>query len=85
MVIDPRRSAVSSTLTCKKKKAGACKLLQTARVPNLIWKRARDRESFNGRRLAAQTDREFYGTSDRFPPTLQNPPNPRCPKRRGGR
>jgi hypothetical protein len=82
MVIGLRHSAVSSTLTCKKKKAVACKLLQT--VPNLIWKRARDREPFNGRCFATPTDREFYGTSDQFPPTLQNPPNPRCPGRRGG-
>lgn len=75
MLIGLRHSAVSST----------CKLLQTARVPNLIRKRAPDRESFKDWLFAAQTDREFYGTSDQFRPTLQNPTNARGPGRRGGR
>jgi hypothetical protein len=84
--------AVASGPTGAMKMVGLIALSDPARADSKpyeyrtsLWKRARDRELFNGRRFAAQTDREFYGTSDQFPPTLQNPPNLRCRGRRGGR
>ena len=45
-------------MKCKERKPEPAKLLQIAQVPNLI-RNERDRESFNGRRFAAQTDLEF--------------------------